>query len=506
MDACRAGSWSARPLHADAAAVAPRGAGVQVAALEHDHVGDAAPRELVGEREAHDAAADDDDLGARGELGRGPRRPAPISLPGRKRAGERDGARAAAPRVDRCERRQGDHLGRRADGEGRHLRGRGAETEELARDEREAALALAGPGTEPGVALDRLEVAVARCEGTPHLRERHVLAGADERLTGRHGPPPPRAARWWRPRPRSCGPSPRPRRGARARPSVLRDPRARATHRSPHGARRRRRLGAPARRRGRGLRRRRPCRTPGARHPRPTPPGPVAHHVPPSARLHGAPPPRPPPGARLPLPPPLRSPGSAAHAPGTSPSSASARRSPRAAKTPGRSLRSKQGGEAEVPLATTRRRARTSRRRAGAASMRSATTGLPPSCQTPSAVSPQATSPPALATARATSAAHASGGSPGTRRAHRNLPPGRVSPSARSTLAPRVASASAAPRPAGPAPTTRASNRSSGTGAGSGGAPAAKVPEPASRREKATAARLARSLQVMRWWWSRPPA
>ena len=54
-----------RPLHAHAAAVAPRGALRQVAALEHDDVGDAALGQLVGDAEPHDAAADDGDVALR---------------------------------------------------------------------------------------------------------------------------------------------------------------------------------------------------------------------------------------------------------------------------------------------------------------------------------------------------------------------------------------------------------------------------------------------------------
>src|SRR6266545_4745370 len=55
------------PLRAHAAAVPARGAGVERAALEHEHVADAPPSELVGEREPHDPAAHDDDVRAGGE-------------------------------------------------------------------------------------------------------------------------------------------------------------------------------------------------------------------------------------------------------------------------------------------------------------------------------------------------------------------------------------------------------------------------------------------------------
>src|SRR6202012_4136464 len=51
-----------RPLHAHAAAVAAGGALRQVAALEDDDVLEPALGQLVGDAEAHDAAADDGDV------------------------------------------------------------------------------------------------------------------------------------------------------------------------------------------------------------------------------------------------------------------------------------------------------------------------------------------------------------------------------------------------------------------------------------------------------------
>jgi hypothetical protein len=53
----------ARPLRADPAAVAPARAAAEVTLVEHRHVRDAQAREVVGDRQAHDARADDDDLG-----------------------------------------------------------------------------------------------------------------------------------------------------------------------------------------------------------------------------------------------------------------------------------------------------------------------------------------------------------------------------------------------------------------------------------------------------------
>src|SRR5690606_21508208 len=54
-----------RPLLAHAAAVASRRALGEVAALEHDDIVEAALCEVVRDREAHDPAADDRDLGSR---------------------------------------------------------------------------------------------------------------------------------------------------------------------------------------------------------------------------------------------------------------------------------------------------------------------------------------------------------------------------------------------------------------------------------------------------------
>ena len=53
----------ARPLRAHAAAVAPARAAAQVALVDDGDVAHAEPREVVGDRQAHDARADHDDLG-----------------------------------------------------------------------------------------------------------------------------------------------------------------------------------------------------------------------------------------------------------------------------------------------------------------------------------------------------------------------------------------------------------------------------------------------------------
>ena len=55
-------SWPTRPA---ACQVEPRG---QLAALEQQHVGEAHLAQMIGDRAADDAAADDDDLGGRRQV------------------------------------------------------------------------------------------------------------------------------------------------------------------------------------------------------------------------------------------------------------------------------------------------------------------------------------------------------------------------------------------------------------------------------------------------------
>ena len=53
----------ARPLRSDPAAVAPARTAAEVAFVDDDDVGHAEACEVIGDRQAHDACADDDDLG-----------------------------------------------------------------------------------------------------------------------------------------------------------------------------------------------------------------------------------------------------------------------------------------------------------------------------------------------------------------------------------------------------------------------------------------------------------
>src|SRR5262249_361167 len=54
----------ARPLRADACAVAPACAAAEVALVDYRNVGHAEPGEVIGDRQAHDARADHDNLSA----------------------------------------------------------------------------------------------------------------------------------------------------------------------------------------------------------------------------------------------------------------------------------------------------------------------------------------------------------------------------------------------------------------------------------------------------------
>ena len=158
-----------RPLHAHAAAVAPRGALREVAALEHDDVVDAALGELIGDAEAHDAAADDGDrrtsfLG--GPCGRDDLRHAPPA------------SFVRPPCARRCASGAGCTGGREVNGSTTVSSPPWAIAHRRA-GVHHALLAFARAGAEAGVALDLLDRLVAERDGVLHVGERDVLAAAD---------------------------------------------------------------------------------------------------------------------------------------------------------------------------------------------------------------------------------------------------------------------------------------------------------------------------------------
>ena len=250
----------------------------------------------------------------------------------------------------------------------------------------QAALPLAGAGAEAGVALHRLEVAVARREGAPHLLERHVLAGAE---------------RWSYPR--AASPARRPATAASAAehapvtsPAAQRPGDRRSSRPDPSGSRRRsspgsKATGAPASRASSaGGRRRAGDRDRVAAEARAVREGEAAKRE--SGRGRGPP--------RAGAPPPTSRPRGAAprapRPPGRRPGSRPARRGrrrprrgraarPRPERTPGRSPSSKVGGWAVPPVQSRTRPARTRRRRGAGASAWIAASGLPPSRQRPRA-------------------------------------------------------------------------------------------------------------------------
>ena len=185
------------PLRADAAAVPPRGARVQVAALEHEHVGAcrAAPSSY-GEREPHDAAAHDHHVGAGGE------RPATGRVRGRQGRARVAAARAGSPSssgsaagVERRERRRAaTGWTRRPGGERRHLGGRRAEPEQLAR---RRARGSSCPGT--GRCRTRCSASPTRGRGGPPANARRTsstVTSSQAQTNGlSHGPPPRRGGR-----------------------------------------------------------------------------------------------------------------------------------------------------------------------------------------------------------------------------------------------------------------------------------------------------------------------
>ena len=380
------------------------------------------------------------------------------------------------------------------------------ERSELAQHEREAALPLARPGAEPGERFTDSTSRAPAADRTPDLVARHVLAGAEDRLTHAAASPARRPASAARGRAGRAGHLARGEEPGHARlPAAAR-------------ARARRRPSSASQRVGSAERAAELHRRRGRRAERDG----VAPETPPRAgraRARGrAPrrPPRPRTGTRATSTPAAASaaasrsassspPTTASRAPGRTPCSARSDRDP----APGEDARAvaardrerlrvparceHDGAGADEPDAPGRpsSSARAARRRRARARRRTV---------------PIATSPPAARPRARPHAAQARSGSPGAPRRARSRPPA-AGASVREEDAPPGLRERLGRREAGGArPDDERVDRSS-----AGAAPEAPAvartgsrPTPESRRATATAARFARTLHVASRWWSRP--
>src|SRR5437763_2279849 len=187
-----------RPLRAHAAAVAARRALAEVAALEDQDAPRPQASEVPGQRQAHDAAPDDDDVHPLRQRGVRLQRMRALAPGGTEAARRVPGA--GDFRGQACIRGDGGRRERRARAKG-HLRcgGHRVASGADAHGAHLAALSLAGSGAQPGVALEALDVGVSVCDGALDVVDADVLAGAEDGfLAQRHAAlpavPPDRAA------------------------------------------------------------------------------------------------------------------------------------------------------------------------------------------------------------------------------------------------------------------------------------------------------------------------